>query len=112
MNHRRSLIAAIGAFVLLLGAGHPTASGPLGIYGIIEKVVLEPDGAPPERIQLWGAFAYVEGGSGQSLTVSPAVRGYLYFRLGHEFPVAGSLQTSAFKLQSCFRANSGSGGIV
>jgi hypothetical protein len=66
---------------LLFGATHPTASGPLGIYGIVEKVVLEPDEKAPERIQLWGAFAYVDGVVGQGLTVSAAQRGYLYFRL-------------------------------
>jgi hypothetical protein len=66
---------------LLFGAAHPTASGPLGIYGIVEKVVLEPDEKAPERIQVWGAFAYVDGVVGQGLTVSAAQRGYLYFRL-------------------------------
>jgi hypothetical protein len=64
---------------LLVGATHLTASGPLGIYGIVEKVVLEPNEQAPERIQVWGAFAYVDGAAG--LTVSTAKRGYLYFRL-------------------------------
>ena len=40
------------------------ASGPLGIYGIVEKVVFEPNEQAPERIQLWGAFAYVDGAAG------------------------------------------------
>jgi hypothetical protein len=66
---------------LLVGATHLTASGPLGIYGIVEKVVVEPHEKTPERIQVWGAFAYVDGAAGQSLTVSTAKRGYLYFRL-------------------------------
>lgn len=71
---------------LLVGATHLTASGPLGIYGIVEKVVMEPNEKTPERIQVWGAFAYVDGAGAQSLTVSPAKRGYLYFRL----PTAGA----------------------
>lgn len=69
--------------VLLAGAVHLGASGPLGIYGIVEKVVFEPNEQSPERIQVWGAFAYVETSVvGQSLTVSSPKRGYLYFRLG------------------------------
>ena len=63
---------------LLVGATQLTASGPLGIYGIVEKVVVEPNEETPERIQVWGAFAYVDGAAG--LTVSAVKRGYLYFR--------------------------------
>lgn len=72
------------AFTLLLaGTVSLNASGPLGIYGIVEKVVYEPNDTLPERIQVWGAFAYVETSVvGQSLTVSAAKKGYLYFRLG------------------------------
>ena len=71
------------AFVILLaGAAHLGASGPLGIYGIVEKVVFEPNEQSPERVQVWGSFAYVDGGVGSSLAVSAPLRGYLYFRLG------------------------------
>jgi hypothetical protein len=28
----------------------------IGIYGIVDKVVFEPDGSSPERIQIWGLF--------------------------------------------------------
>ena len=66
---------------LLAGAAHLMASGPLGIYGIVEKVAFEPNETAPERIQVWGAFAYVEGASAQGLTVTAAKRGYLYFRM-------------------------------
>jgi hypothetical protein len=68
------------ALVVLLGSPL-TASGPLGIYGIVEKVVFEPDEKAAERIQVWGAFAYVDGGLDRSLAVSPAKRGFLYFTL-------------------------------
>jgi hypothetical protein len=57
------------------------SSGALGIYGIVEKVVFEPNETAPTRLQVWGAFAFVEGLPGPGLTVSPAARGYLYFRL-------------------------------
>ena len=57
------------------------ASGPVGIYGIVERVVLEPNDNAPERLQVWGAFAYADGRSTSGLSASPARRGYLYFRL-------------------------------
>ena len=66
----------------VLAASRGSASGPVGVYGIVEKVVLEPDASAPERIQVWGAFAYAEVGSpGGSLADSTARRGYLYFKL-------------------------------
>src|SRR5687768_10357820 len=79
MSSRKLILAFV---VLVVGAVHLGASGPLGIYGIVEKVVFEPNEQSPERIQVWGAFAYVDGGVGSSLTVSAPKRGYLYFRLG------------------------------
>src|SRR5437879_796628 len=48
--------------VLLFAAADLVASGPVGIYAIIEKVIFEPSEQAPERIQIWGAFAVVEGG--------------------------------------------------
>jgi hypothetical protein len=67
---------------VLLLAPMLSASGPVGLYGIVEKVVFEPAESAPERVQVWGAFAYVDGGaSGRGLGVSKAARGYLYFKL-------------------------------
>jgi hypothetical protein len=77
----KASVTVFAVVALLAGAAHLTASGPLGIYGIVEKVVFEPNEAAPERIQVWGAFAYVDGVAGQGLTVTAAKRGYLYFRL-------------------------------
>jgi len=80
MNPGKLILAFV---VVLAGAVPLVASGPLGIYGIVEKVVFEPNDKAPERVQVWGAFAYVETSIvGQSLTVSRPARGYLYFRLG------------------------------
>ena len=53
------------------------ASDMVGVYGVIEKVVLEPSDAAPQRIQIWGAFALSDGKSGS--TYGPAQRGYLYY---------------------------------
>jgi hypothetical protein len=56
-------------------------SGRIGFYAVIEKVVFEPNESAPERIQVWGAFMYVDGGASQNIATSSAKRGYLYFRI-------------------------------
>ena len=66
------------SFLLVLAASAAFASGPVGIFGVIERVVFEPDETRPERVQVWGAFAYSDGGSTET---SPVARGYLYFTL-------------------------------
>jgi hypothetical protein len=71
----------IAVLFVFLAAARLIASGPIGIYGIVEKVVFEPNERSPERIQVWGAFAYVDGGVNSGLGVSAVKRGYLYFRL-------------------------------
>ena len=54
------------------------ASDLVGVYAFVDKVVMEPSDAAPERIQIWGGFALAEG-SGS--TYAPAQRGYMYFKL-------------------------------
>lgn len=76
----------LGIGVLVLGTASLFASGRIGFYGIVEKVVFEPSEAAPERIQVWGAFAYVDGGASSNFAVSTARRGYLYFRLKSDIP--------------------------
>jgi hypothetical protein len=61
-----------------------TASGPIGLYGIVEKVVFEPNEQAPERVQVWGAFAYAEGAGASAF--SPVRVGYLYFKLPDVIP--------------------------
>ena len=56
MRHARLLL---GAVIVLCAAAALRGSGPVGIFGIVEKVVFEPDERAPERIQVFGAFAYV-----------------------------------------------------
>jgi hypothetical protein len=67
--------------VILLAVTQVRASGTIGIYAILERVVLEPNDKSPSRIQVWGAFAYADGGVGQGSPASSARRGYLYFKL-------------------------------
>jgi len=49
----------------------------VGAYAVVEKVLLEPSDAAPQRIQIWGAFALSDQRSGSSY--GPAQRGYLYY---------------------------------
>src|SRR2546428_5948316 len=80
----RSMTTAIAILVVgvrLFVAADLIASGPVGIYAIIEKVIFEPSERAPERIQIWGAFAVVDGGLTQPGATSKPLRGYLYFKL-------------------------------
>jgi hypothetical protein len=82
-----TLIVFIALLLLPSSAVRVHASGYLGIYGIVEKVVFEPNEQSPERLQVWGAFAYANGTRGKSLTASGVKVGYLYFKMaGNEDP--------------------------
>jgi hypothetical protein len=69
------------ALALMLASTVATASGPIGIYGVIERVVFEPNDTSPERVQIFGAFALVDGGLQKPGTATDVQRGYLYVRL-------------------------------
>ena len=64
-----------GAAVALT-AMNVSASDPVGIYCIVDKVTFEPNEANAQRIQVWGVFALAVS-PGDNYTV-PA-RGYMYF---------------------------------
>jgi hypothetical protein len=53
------------------------ASDMVGVYAVVEKVLLEPSDTAPERIQIWGAFALSDQKSGSNY--GPAQRGYMYY---------------------------------
>lgn len=57
------------------------ASDPVGIYAVVDRVVLEPNAEAPERIQVWGVFALADRTTRQ---YEPAARGYLYFALSEK----------------------------
>lgn len=116
-NRSRHITAA--CFMLGLAAVMvpiASGSGPLGIYGIVEKVVFEPDDRTPERVQIWGAFAYVERGGTleegrPGLPVdrlSPPTRGYLYFRL----PTSGESAETVRNEWTDLKAVAGTGQAV
>ena len=54
------------------------ASDPVGCYGIIERVVLEPNNTEPTAIQVWGAFA-LSTAPFTGNTYNPVQKGYLYY---------------------------------
>ena len=73
----KKLFAAGVTFALIACLQTTSASGPLGIYGIVDKVVFEPNEQSPERIQVWGAFSFADTKDGSAY--GPAQRGYLYY---------------------------------
>ena len=77
----RALKKLFVASLLLLATTNLLASGPVGIYGIIQKVVFQPKENAPERIQIWGAFEFVENGLSRPGATSMPKSGYLYFLL-------------------------------
>jgi hypothetical protein len=92
----RTRIAVASTLLVLFISANLHASGQAGIYGVIERVVFEPNSQAPERIQIWGAFALIERMSatyvGPNMTTVQGqvftnyqyqrpTRGYLYFRL-------------------------------
>ena len=69
------------------------------IYGIIERVVMEPNEKSPERIKVWGAFTLlyanqepVRNWDGNDRGLYTPKRGFLYFKLP---PVASGDRTKA-----------------
>ncbi len=60
-------------------AAVPAFSDHVGIYALIEKVVLEPNDSAPERIQIWGAFATASAADRN--TYESPQRGYFYYSL-------------------------------
>ena len=82
MHASRSMLS-VAVVLSLAAAVDLVASGRVGVYGIVEKVVFEPSEQSPQRVQVWGVFAYANtlGGGSDEGAVSSARRGYLYFKL-------------------------------
>jgi hypothetical protein len=82
---RRPAFAIIAAG-LLIAAAPVVRSDPVGIYAVIDRVVVEPDSMYPQRVQLWGVFMLSTGQPGD-LYQTPQ-RGYLYYSLGANLTAA------------------------
>ena len=79
--HVKALIVLLA--VMAAGTVQSFASDPIGVYALINKVVLEPNETMPERIQIWGDFAIATGRNDQ---YTPPKSGYLYLKLNPEKP--------------------------
>ena len=71
--------AAVLTITLCLGVVN--ASGPIGVYALVDKVAFEPSSDKPERIRISGVFIAAEETPDNSTVYSAPQRGYLYFRL-------------------------------
>jgi hypothetical protein len=69
------LTIAIAAMVAALGVAQTGPTDPVGIYAVLDRVVVEPSDAAPQRIQVWGAFAIADPKGGYT----PVATGYLYY---------------------------------
>jgi hypothetical protein len=77
--NRLKFVALSAAVILLLVQISLAKNGNIGIYGIVDKVVFEPDESSPERIQIRGLFV-VPIPISSGLYKAPQ-RGVLYFSI-------------------------------
>src|ERR1700742_3449967 len=70
-------LALFGCALLAAATAH--ASGYIGIYAVIDKVVFEPSPDQPERVQVFGTFSVAK--SVGPAVMQPPQRGYMYFSL-------------------------------
>lgn len=71
--------AAVLTITLCLGVVN--ASGPIGVYALVDKVAFEPSSDKPDRIRISGVFIAAEESPDNSTVYSAPQRGYLYFGL-------------------------------
>jgi hypothetical protein len=77
----KSSICPAAVLAITFGLGVLTASGPIGVYALVDKVAFEPSSDKPERIRISGVFMAAEGTPDNSNVYSAPQRGYLYFEL-------------------------------
>ena len=65
---------------LIFTAATLSASDPVGVYAIVQRVVFEPNEKAPERIQIWGVFALADTSRPGDNYTKPQ-RGYMYYSL-------------------------------
>jgi hypothetical protein len=74
-----SSAAAVLTMTFCLGVAN--ASGPIGIYALVDKIAFEPNADQPERIRISGVFSVAVETPDNSTVYSAPQRGYLYFTL-------------------------------
>jgi len=95
---------SVWILLVLAMAGMTFASGPIAVYALVEKVVLEPNDSAPTRIQLWGAFSVAS--ARYSATYSSPEKGYLYYKID------SSLLTAARPVWEDLKKVAGTGEVV
>jgi hypothetical protein len=70
------------AVLALISAAPRPVSDPIGVYALIDRVVLEPNADHPSTIQIWGVFALSPRRPGNEY--QPAQRGYLYYSVNRK----------------------------
>ena len=73
------ILAIVISAVATIGVN---ASVPVGVYALVDKVVLEPGDGGAQRAQIWGAFAVWDDHHGQGYRAPQ--RGYLYYSCSRE----------------------------
>jgi hypothetical protein len=74
---RTRIIGLVIVATVIGAAAGLYASDRVGVYAVVDKVVMEPSDAAPERAQIWGAFALADPKDGSAY--GPAQKGYLYY---------------------------------
>src|SRR5688500_6021172 len=97
---RTSILSVLVVLVLAVTA---RASDPIGIYALVDCVVMEPSEGMAERVQVWGVFTTAER---QTRSYTEPVRGYLYYAL------PGDQQEQARTEWADLKRLAGSGEIV
>lgn len=77
MNTRTIATVFALAAVWTAGSARLDASDPIGLYAVIDKVVVEPAQGQPQRIQIWGSFALADTSNQDDYRT--AQKGYLYY---------------------------------
>ena len=72
MTRLRLLGFSVLTASLLFGAAPLRASDPVGVYCLIDKVVLEPSDTNPTSVQIWGAFSLAVPRSRNGVQTKPA----------------------------------------
>ena len=105
--HRIAVVGPLALAILVSTAPVVRSSGSVGIYAVLEKVVFEPSEQTPERIQLWGAFAFVDARTSQ--TTMPRY-GYLYFKVPSNWSAAAKKRVQ--REWSDLKSVAGTGAVV
>jgi hypothetical protein len=107
------VLTVIAGASVAAGVIHARVSGdPVGVYCVVSKVLMAPDEATPESIQVWGSCAFASGGMGPERPFSPSwysnsqIAGYLYFK----YPLGKQAVTVAEWMD--FKRAAGTGDIV